>query len=683
MPNHLINETSPYLLQHAENPVDWYPWGEEALGKARREDKPLFVSIGYAACHWCHVMEHESFENPSTAEILNRFFVSIKVDREERPDIDLIYMQAVVNMTGQGGWPLNVFLTPEGRPFYGGTYFPPTRRYGMPSFPEVLNTLAQTWNEDRQKVTNVSNQVFEQIQAELYWSIDAKQKALNKDILAAAAVDLLQNYDWDHGGWGNAPKFPAPMAVDFLFTQAKRGNQKAQEAAMHALNAMLQGGMYDLVGGGFHRYSTDETWLVPHFEKMLYDNAQLALAYLHAFQISADSRYRRVVEATLDFILRELTDREGGFFSSLDADSENEEGKFYTWTVDELRNAVSTQADFALFEKVFDLPTSGNFEGKIILRFAGEIEAICGMTGFSPTELEPKIDRWRLTLLERRNKRVHPGTDDKVLVAWNALALQAFAEAGAILGRPDYLDAARKNARFILSNLVQDGRLFRSWRSGKTGQNGTLEDYAGLILALLALYQADFDLEWFAAAQNLGDEMLRLFKDPSGGFYLVRAEQNDLALRPKDLQDNATPSANAQAIFALLQLSAFSGRGDLFATAEDALIQVQEILARYPTSFPFWLKALDFALGPVHQFAVVYPEGNNQKEGILSEVKAGFHPRTILAAGQDPVQNGSPEILRDRPVRDGKPTVYICHGFVCDQPLTDPIEIKSTLQQLD
>ncbi len=368
MPNHLINETSPYLLQHANNPVDWYPWGGEALQKARDENKPIFLSIGYAACHWCHVMEHESFENTTTADILNRFFISIKVDREERPDIDMIYMMAVQNLTGQGGWPLNVFLTPDCRPFYGGTYFPPVPRYGMAAFSDILTSLAKMWREDHVKIIESADQLSGQVASEAYWARKPQSAPLVIENLHTATSKLVDGYDWEHGGWGGAPKFPAPMTIDFLLTQAVRGSPEALKTVVHALRTMNRGGMYDLVGGGFHRYSTDENWLVPHFEKMLYDNAQLAQVYLHAYQMTGDVNLKRTAEETLDFILRELTGPEGGFFSSLDADSEGEEGKFYVWTVDELKLALSDPQDYEFLASIYNIPAAGNFEGKIILQ---------------------------------------------------------------------------------------------------------------------------------------------------------------------------------------------------------------------------------------------------------------------------------------------------------------------------
>jgi uncharacterized protein YyaL (SSP411 family) len=465
MPNKLINENSPYLLQHANNPVDWYPWGEEALNKARTENKPIFLSIGYAACHWCHVMEHESFEDPETAAIMNEHFVNIKVDREERPDLDSIYMQATTAMTGSGGWPMSVFLTPDLRPFFAGTYFPPVRRYNMPAFKDVLLSMAKVWQEQRAEVDRVGNQVLQHIQPPLLGKTDV---TVSVETLEAAARSLLESYDWGYGGWGSAPKFPQPMAIEFLLRRALTDSPQREQmlkAAVHALNAMSRGGLYDVVGGGFARYSVDNFWRTPHFEKMLYDNAQLALAYLHGFLVTGDVRFRQVCEETLDFILREMTNAEGGFYSSLDADSEGEEGKFYVWTHDEI--AAVLGADFEFFKAAYGITPQGNWEGKTILQRALDDASLAALFKVDREMLHTMLARAHARLLEARNTRVRPGTDDKVLVMWNSLALTAFAEAGRYLGRHDYVEAAIRNARFLMDNLHGADRLLRSWRAGQ------------------------------------------------------------------------------------------------------------------------------------------------------------------------------------------------------------------------
>ncbi len=681
MPNHLINETSPYLLQHAYNPVDWYPWGPEALSKARAENKPVFVSIGYAACHWCHVMEHETFEDPEIADLLSRHFVSIKVDREERPDLDMIYMQAVVAMTGQGGWPLNVFLTPDGRPFFGGTYFPPEPRYGLNSFKSIITGLAGLWEKDPQKIANISSEIFQHVAEETSWKGFGQGKPVGPESLDQAAEQLISSYDWQNGGWGAAPKFPAPMTIDFLLAQASRGNPKALDPAIHALKAMQRGGMRDLVGGGFHRYSTDAAWLVPHFEKMLYDNAQLALAYLHAYQMVGENSFRKTVETTLDFILRELAGEGGRFFSSLDADSDGEEGKFYTWTLAELKRVIADPAEFELFSRVFELPPNGNFDGHIILQSKADIDKLSGEIGMESGEIDRQMEAILQKLAAfRTENRARPAADDKTLVAWNALAVQAFAEAGRVLQRNDYLDAARQNADFLLTNLYDGSQLFRSWRRGEAHQSGTLEDYSALIISLLTLYQADFNLRWYRSAVKLAQEMVAQFRDPDGGFYLASGI-SDLPLRPKDLQDNATPSGNAQAVYALLLLSSFSGNESWRMIAGDTLVKVQEILIRYPAAFSFWLKALDFAIGPVHQVALAWSDEKDASE-LLSQCYRHFMPRTVLAASGGELTGGAPELLEDRPPKDGQLTAYICHGFVCDLPVTGLQRILDAVNSL-
>src|SRR5690349_5852685 len=466
MPNQLIHESSPYLLQHANNPVNWYPWGPEALAKAKAENKPIFLSIGYAACHWCHVMEHESFEDPETAAIMNENFVSIKVDREERPDLDSIYMQATTAMTGSGGWPMSVFITPDLRPFYTGTYFPPVRRYNMPSFKEILLSLSKAWNEQREEVDRVGDQVLQYIQPQV--QPGEIKDAFTRESLESATKSLLDSYDWGYGGWGEAPKFPQPMTIEFLLRRSltdSAQHEQALKVSVHILNTMCRGGMYDVVGGGFARYSVDNFWRVPHFEKMLYDNAQLALVYLHGYLITRDVKFRQICEETLDFILREMTHPDGGFYSSLDADSEGEEGKFYVWTQDEIQNALGPDFDF--FRAAYGITPQGNWETKTVLQRALDDASLAARFKLDPESVRQKLSDLHRQLLRVRDQRIRPGTDDKILVMWNSLALSAFAEAGRYLGRKDYSDAAIKNARFLLGELYVKDRLLRSWREGQ------------------------------------------------------------------------------------------------------------------------------------------------------------------------------------------------------------------------
>lgn len=679
MTNQLVHATSPYLLQHAHNPVDWYPWGPQALQRARQEDKPIFLSIGYAACHWCHVMAHESFEDPQIAALMNQHYINIKVDREERPDLDGIYMSAVVALTGQGGWPMSVFLTPDLVPFYGGTYFPPHSRYGLPSFRELLVSLADYWQNRRDEVLRSGGEILKAVM---------QQKAGQEQSGSFSAVTtqrasqrLLSSYDWQHGGWGKAPKFPQPMALEFLLRRYVSGDDNTLKPVQHALNAMARGGMYDVVGGGFARYSTDADWLVPHFEKMLYDNAQLASVYLHAWQISAEPRFRQVVEETLGFVQRELLAPEGGFYSSLDADSEGVEGKFYVWTLDEIRSVLGEKDE--LFETAYGLTATGNWEGKIVLQRVATDAELTGMFGLSATEIHKKLAERHAQFLAQRNTRIRPATDDKVLTSWNGLMLSAFADAARALGNSSYLQVAQRNADFILRELVVDGRLRRSWRQGQASPEVFLEDYAAFILGLLDLYQADFNPRWFAAAQTLTAEMIDQFQDTSesGGFFDTTRDAETVLLRPKDLQDNATPSGNALAVDALLKMAAFSENEEWRQLAEESLGQVAGMAAEYPTAFSRWLSAGDFSVSKTQQIALIGApkEISADMLAYLREIQHAYRPNTVVAASNLPIPQGSPALLADRPMIEEKTTVYICEGFVCQQPLNSMDELKKQL----
>ena len=725
MPNKLSTSTSPYLLQHAHNPVDWYPWGEEALNKARTENKPIFLSIGYAACHWCHVMAHESFEDAETAAFMNEHFVNIKVDREERPDIDAIYMQATVAMTGSGGWPMSVFLTPDLQPFYTGTYFPPIRRYNMPAFRDILAGIARTWKEDPNEIERVSGQVSSHLQQALNTNINTGS-TLTQEHLDTALKSLIDTYDWEHGGWGAAPKFPQPMTIEYLLRRSipspsGRGMSEGQgegenatlKASLHALKSMARGGMYDVVGGGFSRYSTDNSWLVPHFEKMLYDNAQLARAYLHAWQITGDDFFKRIVVETLDFITREMTHPDGGFYSSLDADSEGEEGKFYVWSLEEIRELLQEDAEF--FEAAYGITQRGNWEGRTVLQRAlddaslaarfpglsagtGKLDPSTG-SGQRLETVPAKLADCHSRLLAARATRIRPGTDDKILTAWNGLMLATVAEAARVLPLdsgsllPDlhlpanseqlavrlqsqYYKVATRNAEFLLDSLRSDGKLKRSWRAGKVTNEVFLEDYAALILGLLELYQTDFKNKWFVAAKELADEMIELFDDPTGGFFDTSKDGENLLLRPKDLQDNATPSGNALACEALLKLAAFTDNGNYRDLAEKALGLVADMAPRYPTAFARWLSAADFALGNVKQVAVLYEAQGGDTSDLIRVVHSSFRPNTIVAASPYPPADEAPSLLKDRPLKDGKTTAYVCEGFVCQNPVTSIAELK-------
>ncbi len=679
MSNHLVNESSPYLLQHAGNPVDWYPWSAEALSKASTEDKPIFLSIGYAACHWCHVMAHETFEDPSTASFMNANFVCIKVDREERPDLDSIYMSFVVATTGGGGWPMSVFLTSDGQPFYGGTYFPPVRRHNLPAFREVLETVVRLWRTGRAAILSSSENLSHSLSAQQ--TAQHIHSTLSPGFLEQVAQTIAQSYDWKNGGWGAAPKFPQPILIEFLLRLGSRGDSASLDMAVHALRAMTQGGMYDLLGGGFARYSVDSIWLIPHFEKMLYDNAQLALVYLHASLMTGDQWFREVCEATLDFVLREMAHPAGGFFSSLDADSDGEEGKYYLWTPQEIRTVFTNHDDADLFIGVYGVSEAGNFDGRTILRRLLTDEQIASQLDIDECTLAARLTELRKRLLEVRTTRVRPATDDKVLVSWNALMLSTLAEAGRSLGRQDYIAAAINNANFILEHMLVDGRLKRSWREGSAKHDAYLEDFAGLALALLTLYQSDPDLRWYQASIHLLEQVQAHFVDPSGGFFDTRDDHEALLYRPKDQQDNATPSGNAHAVLLLLQLATYEGRSVWRTLAEEMIVSNLGLIARYPSAFAQWLCGVDFALGPVYEVAVLGNLDDPATQGLLEPLWHAYHPRLVLAASSFPPPASSPALLKDRPLLNSRPTAYVCQGFVCHQPVNEPGSMMTQLSE--
>ncbi len=676
MANHLDKETSPYLLQHVDNPVDWHPWGEGALGLAKTENKPILLSIGYAACHWCHVMAHESFEDDETALLMNEHFVNIKVDREERPDLDSIYMSAVTAMTGHGGWPMTVFLTPEGRPFYSGTYFPKEPRHGMPSFRQILLGVADAWKNQQDKVQEGAEQITQHVQQTA--AVSAPVDALDTDILVSAVSDLKQRFDRTWGGFGQAPKFPQPMGIEFLLRESLRGgDDEALSMAEFTLQRMAQGGIYDQIGGGFARYSVDEQWLVPHFEKMLYDNAQLARAYLHAWQHTGKPLYRRIVEETLDYVCLEMRHGDGGFYSSQDADSEGVEGKFYVWSADEVRGILGDDA--SLFMQMYDISDGGNWEGHNILRLSSRASDIAVQSGLDEAEFEAKMASARRKLYDVRSKRIWPGLDDKVLTAWNGLMLAAFAEAAQALDRADYRDVATANAEFLYANMrAQDGRLLRTWKAGSQAKyNAYLEDYAFLAEGLLALYQTTFDERWFQWARELADAMLAHFSDAEdGGFYDTRDDHEQLIHRPKDIQDNAIPSGNAMATHVLLKLGLLTGEPTYWDTAERAMRSVGKLMAQYPSGFGEWLNAASLVMGESREIALV---GNEEQIApLLSVVRTGYRPLQVVAAGTGSKDETIP-LLANRPQVNDSGTAYVCRRFVCEVPVTDADELSAQL----
>ena len=680
--NRLASETSPYLLQHAHNPVDWFPWGPEAFELARREDRPVLLSVGYSACHWCHVMERESFENDDIAALMNRLFVSIKVDREERPDVDQIYMQAVQSMTGRGGWPMTVFLTPDGVPFYGGTYFPPVDRHGMPAFPRLLQSIADAYHGRRGEVLEAGRQLVETMQQSERLTRSAS--ALTKEVLVGAYLGLSGEFDERDGGLGQAPKFPQPMAWEAILRVWKRtGDPRALEMLRQTLTRMARGGIYDQLGGGFHRYSVDGQWLVPHFEKMLYDNAQLASLYLHGWLATGEPEYRRVTEETLDYVLREMTHPAGGFYSAQDADSEGVEGKFFVWSPEEIRAVLgdATLARAALaYWGVDDGP---NFEGHSILFVPREPAEVAQTLGVSPDELAARIAGARQTLYAHREKRIHPGLDDKVLASWNGLMLSALAEAASALGRPDYLAAAVRNAELLTSAMVRDGRLLRSWKGGQARITGYLEDHAMVGAGLLALYEATFDRRWLDESRRLAEETLRLFWNTEREtFFDTGHDQESLVVRPRNIFDNAVPSGTSVTIEWLLRLAIVTGLERYETIALQALRPMADIMQKYPSGFGRYLSALDFHLGPVAEVALVWPPGGERGAALLAETLfRRYQPNRVVvgAAAGSPGAAGLP-LLTDRGAVDGKPTAYVCRRYVCQLPVTEP---DALARQLD
>jgi uncharacterized protein len=672
--NRLAGETSPYLLQHSHNPVDWYPWDEEALERARELDRPIFLSIGYAACHWCHVMERESFEDEATALLLNEGFVSIKVDREERPDLDAIYMDAVQQMTGHGGWPMSVFLTPDGKPFYGGTYFPDQPRHGMPSFKQVLEGVQAAWRERRAEIEQAGAALAEALsrQAELGAGERPATSMLDNALLA-----LERSFDAHNGGWGRAPKFPQPMTIELLLREHLRtGDQRPLAMARRSLDAMADGGIYDHLAGGFARYATDEAWLVPHFEKMLYDNALLVRAYVHAWQLTDAPRYRQVAEQTLDFVEREMTSAEGGFISSLDADTEGEEGATYVWTKLEIDDLLGEGAP--LFNAAYGVTDSGNWEGRTILSRLRTDAELAREHGLAEHEVEGRLATMRARLLAARGRRPQPGRDEKVLTAWNGLMIAACADAAVAFDEPRYAQLGERAASLVLHRLAdEDGRLSRSWKDGRARGAAVLEDYANLAEGLLALYQATFAEAHFVAARRLAGHVMARFGDPAGGFFDTADDHEQLVSRPKGVQDNAVPSGGAMASHVLLKLAALTGEGHYRDTAERALGQVAPLGARYPTAFAHWLSAMQLALGRIDEIAIAGPLERDDTQALLAVVRERYRPLSVVAVGMSD-QSDVP-LLRDRPQRDGTATAYVCHGFSCRQPVTQGAELAAQL----
>ena len=679
MPNRLIDETSPYLLQHAHNPVDWYPWGEEALQRAKAEDKPILLSVGYSACHWCHVMERESFEDPRIAELMNFEFVCIKVDREERPDVDSIYMGAVQAMTGRGGWPMTVFLTPDGKPFYGGTYYPPEDRHGIPGFPRVLASIANAYRQERGEVVLATERLLQQMRAMA--TAGRGVEPLTADVLAQAFAGIAKDFDPTHGGIGLQPKFPQPMTYEFLLRYYLRsGDVSALEMVGTTLDRMAMGGIYDQIGGGFHRYSTDTYWLVPHFEKMLYDNALLVRLYLHAYQVTRKPLYRRVVEETLDYVLREMTDPAGGFYSAQDADSEGEEGKFFVWRPEEIAEVLGEE-DGALVSRYYGVTTVGNFEGRSILNVAPEAANEMERAGVSAERLDALLRRARAGLMEARGRRIPPERDDKILTSWNGLMIAAFAEAGAVLDRDDYTRVAATSASFVSESLRRDGRLLRTHKDGVSRLLGYLEDYAFLIDGLLVLHEATFEARWLRDAVELGYAMVDLFWDDAAGqFYDTGTDHEELVVRPRDMTDNAIPSGSSMAAGVLLKLAVVTGDGDLERRAIVALRSTKGLMERFPTGAGHWLCALDFYLSTPKEIALVGERSAPDTRGLLTEVYRSFVPNRVLVGLNDgDAATVQSPLIEGRSRLNGRATAYVCRQYVCGLPVNDPEALAGQL----
>jgi uncharacterized protein len=675
--NRLAKEKSPYLLQHQYNPVDWFAWSDEAFEKAQSENKPVFLSIGYSTCHWCHVMEHESFEDPEVAEQLNSHFIAIKVDREERPDIDHIYMNVCQAMTGQGGWPLTVLLTPDKKPFYAGTYFPKRSKWGRPGMMDILTQIAEKWANDRERITQTADQITQAIRGQRTKDEGGSEvdqaNSLSMDLLHQAFTLYQQTFDQVYGGFGQAPKFPTPHNLSFLMRYYKEtGEQKALEIVQKTLDSMYQGGLYDHLGYGFARYSTDREWLVPHFEKMLYDNALLTMDYLEAYQLTGIERYKRVAMETLTYIKRDMTSPEGGFYSAEDADSEGVEGKFYVWTQEQVYNVVGKE-DGTLFCRNYDVSEKGNFEGHNIPNLIGnELDA----------QLDQQLEPIRQALFAAREERIHPHKDDKILTAWNGLMIAAFSKAAAALQNEEYLQIARQAAEFIFSHLVrkEDGRLLARYREGEAAFPAYVDDYAFLVWGLIELYQASFDPKYLQQALHFHDEMIKLFEDDEqGGLFFYGSDSEQLITRPKEIYDGAIPSGNSTAAYNALRLSHLTGRTDLEEQAEHILHTFIDDVSHYPPGYAQYLTAAQFALGKSREIVLIGNNEDSQLKEMCQAVQTQFLPHTVFLVksdDRDQITELAP-YLKDYKAVDGQATAYICQNFSCQAPTKNVSKLQN------
>ena len=670
--NNLIRETSPYLLQHAHNPVNWFGWNESAFEKAMKEDKPILLSIGYSACHWCHVMEHESFEDEATAAIMNEHFICIKVDMEERPDVDRIYMNFVQLTTRSGGWPLNVFLTPDKKPFFGGTYFPPEPRYNMPSFPQILTSINDAWQNRRDELLHSANDIVGELRR--INLMESTPAGLSEEILDTAFQSFVRTFDNANGGFGGAPKFPPAMSLEFLLAYYKRtGNENALDIVKKTCNKMAHGGIYDQLGGGFHRYTVDAIWLTPHFEKMLYDNAQLTKIYLHLYQETKDEFYKRIATETLEYVKREMLDSKGGFYTAQDADSEGVEGKFFVWTPEEVEEILGEEGSRP-FMFYYDISEDGNFEEKNILNINNTIAETAKIFNITEEKLQEILETGRKKLFNEREKRIKPFRDEKVLTAWNGLMLSAFAESSVILQSENYLEIAKKNANFILENLQNDGYLQRTWKDGEAKLNAYLEDYANFSDGLVILYQVSGEIKYLKEAKRLVDLMITEFWDEeAGGFYFTGNNHEELLVRSKDYQDNATPSGNSVAADVLLKLGEILGDEKYEKFAVTILRLVASQVRRYPNGFGRNLQALEFYFGKIKEIVIIGEKNNN----LLKKVWENYLPNKVVVLTNDPKNEAEIiPLLENRNKIDNKPTAYVCENFVCQKPTND-IEVLS------
>ncbi|TET71721.1 MAG: thioredoxin domain-containing protein [Candidatus Aminicenantes bacterium] len=682
--NRLVFEKSPYLLQHADNPVDWYPWGEEAFLKAKKEDKPVFLSIGYSACHWCQVMERESFEDEEVAQLMNKYFVAVKVDREERPDIDNIYMTVCQYMTGSGGWPLTIIMTPDKEPFFAGTYFPKQAKFGRPGLIETLNQIASLWEKDRARVLKVGNEVTQTVQN---ISLSPMSGDLTKENLKQAYQKFQDSFDETHGGFGRAPKFPSAHNLSLLLRWWKRsGEEKALKMVEKTLDAMWKGGMYDHLGFGFHRYSTDSRWLVPHFEKMLYDQAMLAIAYVEAYQATGKAQYAEVAREIFIYVLRDMTSPEGAFYSSENADSEGEEGKFYVWTQDEIK-AILGEEQGDLFCKFYGVTKKGNLEGsKSVLHISRSLEEFARNEGMAPDELKKILEQSRQKLFAAREKRIHPSKDDKILTDWNGLMIVAFSKGAQALNEPEYADAARKAADFLLKELRRkDGRLLHRYREGEAALPGYVDDYAFLVWGLIDLYETTFEARYLQEALTLTDDMLKLFWDEKeGGLYFTGDDNEKLISRMKDVYDGAIPSGNSVASLNLLRLGRITMRQELEEKAEQAIESFGKTISRSPTGFSQFLIALDFAVGPTKEIVIAGDLHQEDTNLMLHAVRRRFLPGKVLILhpeGEDgkAIEKIVPFVKHQNEI-NGKATAYVCESYTCKAPTTDLAKMISFIE---